>query len=35
MRGEILNVGDNVDDNNNFGFTKSYIKFHLQMWMAI
>ena len=25
-RGEILNAGDNVDDQENFGFTESYFK---------
>ena len=26
MIGEILNAGDNVDDQENFGFTESYFK---------
>ena len=26
MRGDILNAGDNVDDQENFGFTESYFK---------
>ena len=26
MRGEILNAGDNVDDEEMFGFTGSYFK---------
>ena len=27
MRGEIFNAGDNVDDQENFGCTESYLKF--------
>ena len=26
MRGDILNAGDNVDDQEKFGFTESYFK---------
>ena len=26
MRGQILNAGDNVNDQSNFGFTESYLK---------
>ena len=26
MRGDILNAGDNIDDQENFGFTESYFK---------
>ena len=26
MRGDILNAGDNVDDQENFGFIESYFK---------
>ena len=31
MRGDILNAGDNVDDQENFGFTESYFKIALQI----